>query len=329
MTLSRRRFVHSSALALAASALDWRSLLAHGVALGQPDPLTLVRGTVGTFTGRGGTIGWHIDAKSIVVVDSQFPQSAQTCLDAVNGRSGKRPIDLLVNTHHHGDHTGGNGVFRPAARRILAHANVPRLQREAAERAVAAWRNAPPPPQPAPGAPPSPAPAAPVPPDQQVYADTTFERTWREPVGDETMALRYYGAAHTGGDAVTTFEKANVVHMGDLVFNRRMPVIDKPGGASIAGWAKVLDGVVADHEADTMYIFGHAGTNFPVTGGRADLLLQRDFLVALLEFVRGEIKAGKSREDILKVTDPLRGFPDHGALTARVLGAAVDELTAA
>jgi glyoxylase-like metal-dependent hydrolase (beta-lactamase superfamily II) len=325
---TRRAFLNSSALAVAATALDWRTLLAHDRAPWQPDLLTLVRGTVGTFTGRGGTIGWHIDAKGIVVVDSQFPQTAQTCLDAVNGRTGKRPIDLLVNTHHHGDHTGGNGVFRPATRRILAHANVPRLQREAAERAVTAFRNAPPPPAPAPGAPPAPAPAAPVPPDQQVYADTTFEHTWREPVGSEVMALRYYGPAHTSGDAVVTFEKANVVHMGDLIFNRRMPVIDKPGGASIAGWATVLDGVLADHGADTIYIFGHAGTNFPATGSRADLLVQRDFLLALLEFVRGEVKAGKAREEILKITDPLRGFPDHGALTARVLGAAYDELTA-
>ncbi len=319
---TRRQFLHSSALAIAATALDWRALLAAGASPRQPDLLTLVRGTVGTFTGRGGTIGWHIDAKSVVVVDSQFPATAQTCLDAVNARTQSRTIDYLVNTHHHGDHTGGNGVFRPAARKILAHANVPRLQREAAERAVAAARNAPPP---APGAPPAP---APVPPDQQVYADTLFQSTWREPVGDEVMSLKYYGAAHTGGDAVITFEKANVVHAGDLIFNRRQPVIDRPGGSSIAGWATVLEGILADHPADTIYIFGHAGANFPATGNRADLLVQRDYLTALLEYVRGEIKAGKPREVIVKVTEPLKGFPDHGPLTERVLGSAFDELTA-
>ncbi len=322
MTLSRRSFVQSSALALAASALDWRALLAHGVSPRQPDLLTLVRGTVGTFTGRGGTIGWHIDAKGIVVVDSQFSATAQTCLDAVNDRSNRRTIDYLVNTHHHGDHTGGNGVFRPAARKILAHANVPRLQREAAERAVLAARSAPPP---APGAPPA---TPPVPPDQQVYADTLFEKTWREPVGDEIMSLKYYGAAHTGGDAVITFEKANVVHAGDLVFNRRQPVIDRPGGSSLAGWVTVLEGILRDHPADTIYIFGHAGTNFPATGSRADLMVQRDYLSALLDFVRGEIKAGKAKEVIVKFAEPLTGFPDHGPLTERVLTAAYDELTA-
>jgi len=310
MTQNRRHFIKSSALALAATAIDWRTLLAQGSRALQPDALTLVRGTVGTFTGSGGTIGWHIDRSSAVVVDSQFPATARTCLDAVNARTNSRMLDYLVNTHHHGDHTGGNGVFRPAAKKILAQTNVPRLQREAAARAAANAQ---------PGAPPPP---------EQVYADTLFDTTWRERVGDEMMALKYYGAAHTGGDAVITFEKANVVHVGDLVFNRRHPVIDRPGGASIAHWQVVLDGILRDHPADTIYIFGHTATNVPATGNAADLAYQRDYLAALLEFVRGEIKAGKSRDDVIKITDPLKSFPDHGPLIARVLTAAYDELTA-
>jgi cyclase len=318
MSISRRGFLTSSSLALAATALDWRSLLAHNNVARQPDLLTLVRGTVGTFTGRGGTIGWHIDRASAVVVDSQFPDTAKTCLDAVKARTSNRPLDYLVNTHHHGDHTGGNGVFRPAAKKILAQANVPRLQREAADRAAQAARNLPPP---APGTPPAAAPPV------QVYADTLFDTSWRERVGDETMALKYYGAAHTGGDAVITFEKANVAHVGDLVFNRRHPVIDRPGGALISHWIVVLDGVVRDHAADTIFIFGHANPNFAATGSKADLLYQGDYLSALLEFVRGEIKSGKPRDVIVKITDPLTGFPDHGPLIERVLGAAYDELT--
>jgi len=328
VTLTRRRFLESSTLALAATALDWRQLLAHGVAPQQPDLLTLVRGTVGTFTGRGGTIGWHIDASSVVVVDSQFPATAQQCLDAVNARTSARPIDYLVNTHHHGDHTGGNGVFRPVAKKILAQANVPRLQREAAERAVIAARNAPPP---APAAPGTPAPAAPpavVGPDQQTYADTLFDTTWRNTVGGEMMALKYYGAAHTGGDAVITFERANVVHVGDLVFNRRHPVVDRPGGASIAHWMVVLEQVVKDHGADTIFIYGHAAANVPATGARADLLYQRDYFAALLDFVRAQLKTGKPKEVIVKMTDVLPNFPDHGPLIERVLTAAYDELTA-
>ena len=311
MPLNRRQFLTSSSVAIAASAFDWRTLLAQtipGAGSASADAFTLVRGTVGTFTGQGGTIGWHIDAKTIVVVDSQFPASAKTCLDGVNERAPARQLDYLVNTHHHGDHTGGNGVFRPVAKKILAHANVPRLQREATARAALAAQ---------PGQPPQP---------EQVYADTTFDSSWRQPVGDEVMSLKYYGPAHTSGDAVVTFEKANVAHVADLVFNRRHPFIDRPGGASIANWIKVLDGTVADHDAGTIYIFGHANPAFPVTGGNADLLYMRDYLSALLDFVRGEMKAGKSKDDILKIVDPLKGFPDHGPLIARVLTAAFDEL---
>ena len=321
MALSRRGFVRSSALALAASALDWRALLAQGARY-QPDALQLVRRSVGTFTGRGGTIGWHIDAASAVVVDSQFPDSARTCLDAVNAKTNSRMLDYLVNTHHHGDHTGGNGVFRPAAKKILAQANVPALQRAAAERAVQAARSAPPPPA---GAPPAP---TVVGPDQQTYADTVFATTWRGTVGDEVMSAKYYGAAHTNGDAVITFEKANVAHVGDLVFNRRHPVIDRPGGANIAHWATVLEQIIPDHSGDTIYIFGHSATNVPFTGGKADLLYQRDYLLALLDFVRAQIKAGKPREVVIKITDPLPNFPEHGPLIERVLTAAYDELTA-
>ena len=114
--------------------------------------------------------------------------------------------------------------------------------------------------------------------------------------------------------------------MGDLVFNRLHPYIDRPAGASIANWIKTLETAVADHAKDTVFIFGHAGPRFEVTGSNAALLYMRDYLTALLEFVRGEMKAGKSRDVIITITDPLKGFPDHGPLIGRVLSSAYDEL---
>lgn len=311
MSLSRRHFLASSSLALAGSVIDLRALFAQaGQAAQAPPPpvFAAVRGTIGYFTAQGGTIGWHVDKKSVIVIDSMFPAPAKICLDGINERSGGLKLDYLVNSHHHGDHTGGNAVFQPVAKKILAHVNVPKLQREAAERAAKAAK---------PGAPPPP---------EQVYATATFENTWREDVGGEVMFLKHYGPAHTGGDSVITFEKANVVHMGDLVFNRRHPFIDRPGGASIANWIKTLEAVPGDHKQDTIYIFGHAGPNFPVTCSQADLMYQRDYLAALLDFVRGEMKAGKPRDVIVKIADPLKGFPDHGPLVERVLSAAYDEL---
>lgn len=314
MSLNRRQFLTTSSLALAASTIDLRRLFAQAaqaVAGQAPQAapqtaFTVIRGTVGFFTGQGGTIGYHISKDGVAVIDAQMPATAKICLDGIKERDGGRIIDFLVNTHHHGDHTGGNPVFKPAVKTILAHVNVPKYQREAAARASAARPDAPA--------------------QEIVVATATFEKTWREQVGADTMALKHYGPAHTGGDSVVTFEKANVVHMGDLVFNRSHPYIDKPAGASIANWTKVLDEVAADHAADTIYIFGHANAKFQVTGSKADLAYMRDYLGALLEFVRGEIKAGKSRDAIVKITDPLKGFPDHGPLIPRVLTAACDEL---
>ena len=316
MSLSRRRFLTASSLAIAASSLDLRRLLAQTAPAAQPPAqgaaavpqtaFTPLRGSVGYFTGQGGTIGYHISKDGVVVIDAQMPTTAKICLDGIMERDGGRTIDVLVNTHHHGDHTGGNPVFKASVKKILAHENVPELQRAAAERAKAARPDAPQP--------------------ELVFATATFGNTWREQVGPEWLALKYYGAAHTKGDAVVTFEKANVVHMGDLVFNRRHPVIDRPGGASIANWVKVLEKTVKDHKKDTIFIFGHANPKFPVTGTASDLEFQRDYLSALLDFVRAQMKEIKTREDIVAITEPLKNFPDHGPLNKSVLAAAYDEL---
>jgi cyclase len=308
MSLNRRQFFVSSSMIAAATAFDSRALFGQvgGAQALPPVQFTPIRGGVGQFTGQGGTIGWFIDKTGTVVIDSQFPSTAQRCLDGINERTSGRPIDLFINTHHHGDHTAGNGVFKPVTKRMLAQVNEPRLQVEAARRAAAQ-----------PGAPAQPEP---------VVATVTYEKTWREPIGGEMVALKHYGPAHTSGDSVVTFEHANVVHMGDLVFNRRHPYIDRPAGASIANWMVTLDAVTKDHDTDTVFIFGHAGPAFPVTGGAAELRFMRDYLATLLEFVRGEMKAGKPREVIVTITDPLKGFPDHGPLIERVLGAAYDEL---
>ncbi|MEW5983347.1 MAG: hypothetical protein AB1806_13405 [Acidobacteriota bacterium] len=99
-----------------------------------------------------------------------------------------------------------------------------------------------------------------------------------------------------------------------------------PAGASIANWITVLERAAADHRPDTIYIFGHAGPTFGVTGGAADLAYMRDYLTALADFVRAEMKAGKPREAIITIAEPLKGFSDHGPLVERVLAAAYDEL---
>ena len=267
----------------------------------------LLRRNVGVFTARGGTIGWLAAPDALAVVDTQFADTAMLCLAGLPGRA-SRTIDVVLNTHHHADHTSGNGVFKPVAKTIVAHANVPAQQRAAAER------------------------AKPPTTDQQVYADTTFTETWRQELGDEVVNARYFGAAHTNGDAVVLFEKANVVHMGDLVFNRMYPVIDRGSGGSIAHWIVVLEKIAREYPADAIYVFGHGKTKFGVTGQRSDLLVMRDYLGSLLEHVQTQIAAGRSKAEI-STMENYPGFPDfHDKLPNRLgsnLGIAYDELTAA
>ena len=78
----------------------------------------------------------------------------------------------------------------------------------------------------------------------------------------------------------------------------------------------VLEAAVKDHNNDTIYIFGHANTNLPVTGSRADVLKFRDYLSAVLTFMGAQIKTGKSREEVLAVRDPLPGFETYGQFGA-------------
>ncbi len=266
-----------------------------------------LRSDTGYFTGRGGTIGWLAAPDGLVAVDTQFPDTAAIFLQGLPGRNGRK-LDAVINTHHHGDHTGGNGVFQPATGTIVAQANVPGLMLAAAKRA-----------------PNAPAPTLP---------DATFPETWRREFGRETVSARYFRPAHTGGDIVVHFEHANVVHTGDLMFNRMYPVIDRVAGGRFKGWVITLEELVRTYPADAIYLFGHGNAKFGVTGGQADMLAFRDYLAALLAHVESGIKAGQSREEIVKL-DNLPGFPDlhvppgPGNRLAGNLGAAYDELTGA
>ena len=301
MYWNRRDFIAASSAGLV-SALGRRPLFAQAPAAQQAPVVPLfteVRRNVGVFTARGGTIGYLIAPDAVIVVDSQFPDTAPLFLEGLRPKTSRR-IDLLINSHHHGDHTGGNKVLQPSAAKIVAHANVPGLQRKqaAAQKSEA----------------------------NQAYADTTFDKDWTTSVGKETVAARHYGPAHTGGDIVITCQNANVVHMGDLMSFQRHPRADRPAGASIANWVRVLEATVKDHGADTIYIFGHAKAGERVTGSSKDLLGLRDSLTAMLEFTRMAIAAGRPMEEVVK-SAAIPGFEGYEG-TPTALQAAWEELTA-
>lgn len=243
-----------------------------------------LRRGVGLFAGPGGTIGWLATPDGVLIVDSQFAMTAEACIASLRQRT-PAAIQILINTHHHGDHTAGNPTFRPMVRQIVQHERC-----AVAHRALLQTQN---------------------PASQQGLADVTFTDAWSVAVGDERVSATYFGAAHTSGDVLVFFERANVVHLGDLVFNRIPPFIDRPSGGSIVNWLTVLERVAAKHP-DALFIFGH-GKDDMCTGTVADVRLFRDYLAAALDHVRKGIAAGRSQADIAALP-ALPGFPDHADL---------------
>jgi cyclase len=311
MKIDRREFIAFSSTALAISPLA-RAIGAQAPTA-QP-PVTApppavpkfedVRRNVGIFTMRGGTIGWLVNRDAVVAVDTQFADTAKVCIDGLKQKAANRPVDTVFNTHHHGDHTGGNAVFRAEAKRLIGHANVPDLMRKAAT-----------------------APNAAVP----TVPDATFDKTWSQDFGDEKITARYDGPGHTGGDAMIHFERAQVVHMGDLLFHERHPRVDRPAGASIQNWMKILERVTASMPADTIYLAGHSREGQPVTIDRKAVLRFRDYFDAVLALTRKGIAGGQTKE-ALAATASLPGFEHFqgaGQLTlGNVLAVAFDELSA-
>ncbi|HUE95870.1 MAG TPA: MBL fold metallo-hydrolase [Longimicrobiaceae bacterium] len=301
MSLNRRDFIRLSGLGTASLLLsDPLRLLAQG----RRAEFTPLRRNVGIFTERGGTIGWLINDDGVVIVDSQFPDTAELLIEGVRQRT-RRPIDVLINTHHHPDHSGGNIAFRGVAREIVAHSRSAANQREVAR---ARGNEA-----------------------EQEFPSTTFDTEWSVAVGDETVRVKYYGPAHTGGDVAIFFENANVVHLGDLLNNRGYPNIDVPAGASVGGWIRVLETVAPEYPPDALYIFGHAGEGFPLTGTRDDLFHQRDYFLGLLDAAARAIRDGRTREQLIAMQQ-LPAFEHFGGTHSRLglgLGIAYDEMMAA
>jgi glyoxylase-like metal-dependent hydrolase (beta-lactamase superfamily II) len=162
-----------------------------------------------------------------------------------------------------------------------------------------------------------------------LYPDQIFTDTWKTSVGREKIKAHYFGAAHTNGDAIIHFEHANIAHMGDLIFNRRYPVIDRSAGANIKNWIEVLNKTLSTFDEETVFIFGHAFDPEKVTGNKEDIKAMQNYLSKLLQFVEGEIKLGKSKEEIIKARS-IPGVAEwQGAGIERGLTAAYEELTEA
>jgi glyoxylase-like metal-dependent hydrolase (beta-lactamase superfamily II) len=295
--MHRRSFIRNSAYSFAALTFARQQFLS--AFYENPWKITMLRNDIGIFEERGGTIAFMPSKKGWVVVDSQFPDQGKHLIDELAKRK-EKPFKLLINTHHHADHSSGNISFKGLVEHVLAHENSKKNQ----ETAAVKNKNE----------------------DKQLYPDQTYTNTWCKKTGKEKICLYYFGPGHTNGDSFIHFQHANIVHCGDLVFNRRHPFVDRGAGASMKNWVEVINKALNKFDKETLFVFGHAAPGYNVTGTTDDLIKFRDYLGNVLHFVESEIKAGKTKEELLKSTAIPGSDEWKGDGISRPLTAAWDEL---
>lgn len=240
---------------------------------------SLGRGVYVLF-GAGGNIGLSVGNDAVFVVDDQFAPLTPKILAAIRTLTDK-PVKFVLNTHWHFDHTGGNENLGKAGALIVAHDNV--RKRMSTEQFMAAMNRR---------EPPSPKAALPV---------VTFNDGVTFHINDDSVQATHVAPAHTDGDAIVHFIKANVVHMGDVFNNAGFPFIDLSSGGSVHGVVAAADRVYAMTNAETRIIPGHGQVT-----DRNRLKQWRDAVAAVRDGVQREVRAGRTIEQVLalKLTDP-------------------------
>lgn len=234
-----------------------------------------VSGNVYMLQGSGGNIGASVGEDGVLIIDDQFAPLADKIKAAIKKLGGDSP-KFILNTHYHGDHTGGNAEFS-AEGTIIAHANVrKRLSTEQERRGQVV--------------PPKPKEAWPV-----ITFDESLTIHFN---GDEIKAL-HYPSGHTDGDAIIYFKNANVVHMGDDFFVGRFPYIDLGSGGSVRGLISNIENVVNTVAPDVQIIPGHGPLSTV-----DDLKKYLSMLKATSSIVANQMEEGKSLDDIKKAGLP-------------------------
>jgi cyclase len=225
--------------------------------------------------GSGGNIGVSVGADGNLIVDDQFAPLAEK-IDAAVQKLNPGKLKFVLNTHHHGDHTGGNAAFGAKDATIIAQSNVrKRLSAEANSR-------------------------------KEALPVITFDQSASVHFNGEEIKLIHQGPGHTDGDSIVFFTGANVVHMGDQFFNGGFPFVDLGSGGTVDGYIKTVAAVLEKVPADAKIIPGHGKL-----ASVSDLKTFHAMLVETSELVKKGVTAGKSLAD-LKAAGLPEKFKDYG-----------------
>jgi glyoxylase-like metal-dependent hydrolase (beta-lactamase superfamily II) len=211
-----------------------------------------VTDSVYMLVGQGGNIGLFIGEDGTFLIDDQFAPLTEKHLEAIKAVGGEVP-KFLINTHYHGDHTGGNENLGKAGTLIFSHDHV--RERLTVETVVKAFNMV---------TPPRPKAALPV---VTFSTDITFH------INGDTLRAFHVSNAHTDGDSVIHLQDANVIHAGDIFFNGFYPFVDVDHGGTVKGVIRGADDILALADGDTKIIPGHG----PL-GNKKQLQAYRDML---------------------------------------------------
>ena len=240
---------------------------------------TKVAGNVYMLEGSGGNIGVSVGDDGLLIVDDQFAPLADKIRAALKGIADKK-LHFILNTHWHGDHTGGNVAFGAEAT-IIAHDNV--RKRLATEQKSTVFNRT---------TPPSPKEALPV---------ITFDQTLTVHFNGEDIRAIHYPQGHTDGDSVIFFSASNVVHLGDDFFAGRFPFVDLESGGTVEGLIRNIGELIMKIPEGAKLIPGHG----PISN-IDDLKSYHRMLQQTTEIVRQKITAGKTLDQI-----KTEGLPDE------------------
>lgn len=284
---TRREFLR--ALLSGAAGLSFTPFTSRAFALagaGQapaPAPITPMKLTerITVLSGAGGNVGLVTGSDGLLMVDGGLPNRAGDLANAIAAIDAKR-VQVLFNTHYHGDHVGSNESLGKSKVRIIAHENVrkrlsERIESQAFGRTI-----------------------EPLTPAGQ--PTETFGAGGKLTFGSEVLEYTHVPSSHTDGDAFVFFPNANVIHTGDLLFIGRYPVVDFTVGGSLAGMAAALERVDKVGNAQTRIIPGHG----PVST-KADLRATRETWLAINQRLEAMAKEGRSVDEVVKAA-PTKDF---------------------